>query len=221
MDTIFRIFPKLCLMLVLVSAAVIMLPAAAALSQEAQQFHRELLQEDDPDARHSALEWLSKHGDERAVTDILDVLQNSDAESRKLAEMALWAIWGRSGDRYIDDMLATGSQMLASARLVESIRLFDEIIRLRPDFAEGYNKRATALYYMGEFERSMVDIEATLRRNPYHFGALSGAGLVMIAMQRPFQALTYIERALAINPNMASMKVLARKLGSQVDRRVL
>ncbi|MBI3993164.1 MAG: tetratricopeptide repeat protein [Candidatus Lambdaproteobacteria bacterium] len=194
---------------------------AAAQVEDALRAYRSQLGSADEDLRHSALLWLGQHGDERAVQDILSVLQHSDELSRRLAERALWSIWSRSGDDEVDQMLAMGSGMLATGRLSTSIDVFNEIIRRRPDFAEGYNKRATAWYYMGEYERSMEDIVRTLQRNPNHFGALSGAGLCLTALERPEQALHYIKRALSINPNMASMRDLAHDLEASLSKRMM
>ncbi len=192
----------------------------ALFADDSEQSYIVQLRSAEPAQRHTALAWLRVHGDSGAVVEILQVLRSSDSESRQLAEAALWSIWSRSGDAEVDDMLGFGAGLMAQGRLENAIDLFTEVIKRRPDFAEGYNKRATALYYAGEYERSLDDIRETLRRNPNHFGALSGAGLCMVALDRPEDALNYIERALAINPNMEFMRDLARKLEASLGRRM-
>ncbi len=77
---------------------------------------------------------------------------------------------------------------------------------MAPNWAEGYNKRATTYYLMQEFEKSIEDCDKTIGLNPFHFGALSGAGLCYLGLRDLRKALEYFERAVAVNPNLPQIK---------------
>lgn len=162
--------------------------------------------------RAEALAWLAVHGDQSATHAVVERLRDEDPSVRGLAEQTLWAIWTRSGDPEVDRLMEQGVQLTNEQNYEEALSVFGEIIRRRPDFAEGYNKRATVLYLMGDYLHSLEDVEQTLRRNPEHFGALSGGGLCMLKLERLAEALSYFERALAVNPNMEGIRILADQL---------
>ena len=96
--------------------------------------------------------------------------------------------------------------------------------RCRPEFAEGWNKRATAYYLMGDLDQSLHDCDEVIRRNPNHFGALSGYGLIYVQRGELERALEYFERALAINPNMQgvqqSIELIQYRLGKEGKRSI-
>jgi tetratricopeptide (TPR) repeat protein len=76
----------------------------------------------------------------------------------------------------------------------------------RPEYAEGWNKRATAYYLLGEWRRSAADCDEVLQRNPQHFGALSGYGMIWLELDQPVRALARFQEALAVNPNLDSVR---------------
>ena len=78
--------------------------------------------------------------------------------------------------------------------------MLDDIVARAPDWAEGWNKRATVLYLMGEYDRSLTDIDRVLALEPRHFGALAGMGLIRIEKGETREALAAFRRALAVNP---------------------
>ena len=92
-------------------------------------------------------------------------------------EQRIWAIWARSGNKAVDLLMAEGIARLNGGENDAALELFDRVVRLAPSFAEGWNKRATTLYTMGQFEKSVQDIDKVLALEPRHFGALSGLGL--------------------------------------------
>jgi len=160
----------------------------------------------DVKARRRAVEQLATAGQMADVPDLLASLDDDDSAVRAGAERAVWAIWSRSGDPEVDRLFAEGADHLANRRLAESVQVFSHVIELKPDFAEGWNKRATALFLAGDLEASAADCYEVLKRNPAHFGALSGYGLISIQQGRLERALDYFERALAINPNMVGVQ---------------
>lgn len=138
---------------------------------------------------------------------LLKRLRDEDEFVRALAEQGLWALWSRSGDPAIDGLLAAGIEQMQAGEFAAAIAAFSEIIRRRPGFAEGWNKRATAYYLAGDYRRSLRDCDEVLKRNPRHFGALSGYGQIYFQFGRYDKALEYWRRALEVNPNMHGVEI--------------
>jgi tetratricopeptide (TPR) repeat protein len=115
-------------------------------------------------------------------------------------ESQIWTIWFDSGDSEIDKLLDVGSQAMSARDFPAALEAFSRIIEKRPDFAEGWNRRATLYYLMGEYQKSLDDIARTLALEPRHFGALSGLGLVNLKLDRMAAAAQAFERVLAIDP---------------------
>ena len=133
-------------------------------------------------------------------------LRDSDPLVRESAESAMWRVWSRSGDETIDRLFATGVEQMSARQGEQAIDTFSEIIRRKPEFAEGWNKRATVYYLLGEYQKSLADCDEVMKRNPYHFGALSGYGMIYMQLDQPAIALEYFERALRVNPNLESTR---------------
>jgi tetratricopeptide (TPR) repeat protein len=153
---------------------------------------------------------------------LVKLLSDDDGEVRAATEAALWQVWGRSGDARVDALYRRGVSQMNGAGAETALATFSEVIRLKPDFAEGWNKRATVLFFLGRFEESLADCAEVIRRNPHHFGALSGYGQIYARLENYEKALEYFERALAINPNMegVAMNIAGlRKLLSEKARR--
>ena len=124
----------------------------------------------------------------------------------------MWQIWSRSGDAGIDQLFAVGVEQMSSRAGDDAVGTFTRIIERRPEFAEGWNKRATVYYLMGEYTKSLADCDEVMKRNPYHFGALSGYGMIYVQLGNPARALEYFEKALAINPNLDGVREAAENL---------
>jgi len=138
---------------------------------------------------------------------------------RTIAEEALWTVWSRSGDARVDELFKRGVSEMNAEHFDEAIATFTRIIELKPDFAEGWNKRATAYYLAGEYRRSLADCDQVIKRNPQHFGALSGYGQIYLQLDRPDKALEYFRRALAVNPNMDAVQSMVERLEELEARR--
>lgn len=160
----------------------------------------------DVEARRVGARALLESGTMADAPALLRALRDPDAQVRRVAEAALWAVWSRSGDDAIDDILEIGVAQMREGQVQASVETFSEIIRRRPDFAEGWNKRATAYYMLGEWRRSAADCDEVLRRNPQHFGALSGYGMIWLQLDEPTRALERFEQAVAVNPNLESVQ---------------
>lgn len=168
------------------------------------------LKSSDPQQRLAALHGLAKQGDQAAVPAVVVALRDAEPSVRNLAEQVLWAIWSRSGNPEVDATFRIGTNLLQEGLDAQAVEVFTRVIHRAPDFAEAYNKRATAYYEMGAYHRSLRDIAEVLKRNPYHFGALAGAGLCLVELGRLGEAVLYFDRALKINPNLDGIRQLKR-----------
>lgn len=122
-------------------------------------------------------------------------------EARSI-ESSIWQIWMTSDSSEINKLMADGVQAMASGDYGDALKAFDRMVIAAPEFAEGWNKRATVLYLMGEYAASKADVDRTLALEPRHFGALSGLGLIDLELDRDDDAVEAFLRALAINPHM-------------------
>jgi tetratricopeptide (TPR) repeat protein len=199
---------RITLLLALTILGAAAFPQAPASRQEALSG----LQSADAPTRAAAVAWIARNGRAGDDAPLYARLRDESPTVRGFAEQALWLIWSRSGDTAIDQLLERGVDEMQSGRSREAIATFSEVIRRRPAFAEGWNKRATALYLAGEFQRSLADCDEVLKRNPRHFGALSGAGLIHLALEQHRQALQWFRRALEVNPNMEGIEAEAQRL---------
>jgi tetratricopeptide (TPR) repeat protein len=159
----------------------------------------------DVEARRAGAAALAQVGEPDDAPVLVRALRDADTQVRRLAERALWALWSRSGDATIDHILEIGVAQMREGQIEASVETFSDIIRRRPDFAEGWNKRATAYYLLGDWRRSAADCDEVLKRNPQHFGALSGYGMIWLQLDQPTRALARFEEALAVNPNLDSV----------------
>jgi tetratricopeptide (TPR) repeat protein len=166
----------------------------------------EVLKQGPPAEKLKALELLARVADMQVMPALVQALRDNDDRVRTVAENVMWTIWLRSGNEQVDALMVEGIRLIEVERYPEAAEIFDQIIAGAPQFAEGYNKRATVYYLMQEFEKSVADIHTTLELNPAHFGALSGMGLCYLGLDEPRQALEWFERAIAINPNMATIR---------------
>jgi tetratricopeptide (TPR) repeat protein len=198
----------------LLLAAGLTLCAIAAFPQSPGTREEALAALGSPDAaaRAGAIVWIARHGAEGDAAPLYERLGDADPTVRGYAEQALWLLWSRSGDPELDRLMERGSAEMSAGRHREAIATFSQVISRNPGFAEGWNKRATALFLAGEFRRSLADCDEVLKRNPRHFGALSGAGLNHLQLEQPREALEWFKRALEVNPNMGAIEEQRRRL---------
>ena len=156
--------------------------------------------------RIEAIERLGAVGRMADADALMRRLRDDDDGVRAAATDAIWQIWSRSGDPAIDRLFASGVEHMQRQVFDEALKVFDQIVRRKPAFAEGWNKRATVYFLLGEDEKSLLDCDEVLKRNPNHFGALSGAGQIHLRMGHLQQALEFFERALKVNPNLDGIR---------------
>jgi len=192
--------------------AVLALVALAAVAAETGHFTNRTealkgLAAQDATVRAEAVAWLAAHGQPADDKALRRRLTDDDELVRATAEQGLWILWSRSGDKAIDALMAKGVEDMQSGQLRDAIATFSEVIRRKPAFAEGWNKRATALFLAGEFRKSLADCDQVMKRNPYHFGALAGYGQIYFQQEQYEKAIRYWKRALQVNPNMHSLEL--------------
>ena len=174
--------------------------------------------------RMEAIVWLANHGRMADAPLLHERLRDDSALVREYAERGLWALWSRSGDPGVDQLMARGVDEMEAGRHGAAIATFSEVVKRKPDFAEGWNKRATVYFLAGEFQKSIADCDQVLRRNPGHFGALSGLGQIYFQLERYEEALAWFRKALEVNPNMLGVELnikgiealLKEKRGQQI-----
>jgi tetratricopeptide (TPR) repeat protein len=178
----------------------------------------------DAGTRLAGVERLADIGLQADADRVVERLRDVDAEVRNASAAAVWLIWSRSGDDQIDALFARGVQQMQAADLRQALATFSEIIERKPAFAEGWNKRATVYFMLGDNEKSLRDCEEVFKRNPRHFGALAGAGQIHLKLGHPRQALDFFRRAIEVNPNMGGpaqvIPLLERHLSQEEKNRI-
>jgi tetratricopeptide (TPR) repeat protein len=195
------------------TALALTLAAGAAFPQPPATRAAALAALEDPvtERRAEAVAWVARHGRMEDTRQLAKRLHDGSPAVRHAAEQGLWLLWGRSGEEEIDRLMARGIGQMEAGGYGEAIATFGEVIRRKPAFAEGWNKRATARYLAGELDASAADCDEVLRRNPQHFGALSGYGLIRFRQERYAQAIDWWRRALEVNPNMTGIELHLRE----------
>jgi len=198
----------------LLAAALLFLasPDTSALGSLTREEALEALTKDDVEARRQGAAWLGDTGLMSDVPTLVKALRDPDEVVRSLAEHSLWEVWSHSGDPEVDNLYQLGIEQMNQGDAPAAIETFTQIIRKKPEFAEGWNKRATLYYLVGEYVKSLADCEEVVKRNPFHFGALSGFGMIYLRLGRPEKALEYFERTLEVNPNLVEVKAAVEEL---------
>ena len=129
----------------------------------------------------------------------------------------IWFIWSRSPSAGASLMLRQGTQYMNEGKHEAAQANFDAVVELAPDFAEGWNKRATVRYLMGDYQGSIDDIKRTLALEERHFGALSGLGLIYDSLNEKEAAIDAFRAALEINPHMESIADRLKELVKEVE----
>jgi len=173
-----KIFPAA---LTLTAAAVVALGAAPPPSAAAQ---------DDPrlDALFAELQLNLERARAREVT------------------RQIWQLWTENDNAEVTARMTDAARAMSQRHFGGALRQLNRVVTLAPDYAEGWNRRATVHYMMGEYGHSIADVKKTLQLEPRHFGALSGLGLIYIALEQYAAALAALENALKHNPHLDGVK---------------
>ena len=121
-------------------------------------------------------------------------------------EREIWAAWLAIDDEAAAPWVRRGLAAMETRDFATALDAFDRVVELAPDYAEGWNKRATLHWLRGAYDQSLADIDRTLALEPRHFGALSGLAMIREAQGRPFEALEALEKLLHIHPRLPHLR---------------
>jgi tetratricopeptide (TPR) repeat protein len=142
-----------------------------------------------------------------------------DEASAKHVEARIWAIWMQTPSDTAALLMLRAKAAMEAQQTDVALKLLDSVIKLRPDYVEGWNRRATLYYLQNDYAHSLADIQQVLIREPRHFGALAGLGMIMQDIGDDKRALDAFRRALAINPHLEKVPELVKSLSEKVDGR--
>ncbi|MEM9231347.1 MAG: hypothetical protein AAGB10_17260 [Pseudomonadota bacterium] len=153
--------------------------------------------------------------DDRAALHTGLLNAGSEAEAQRIAS-ALWEIWLTAPDAQAQELLDRGMDLRQAFDFAASEAALDELLSYCPTYPEAHNQRAFTRFMRGDFEGALVDIDATLSLNPYHFGALSGRVLVLLQQGRATQAQDALREALKVHPYLRERALLTESPGDDI-----
>lgn len=194
---------------------------------DAERQHKK--QQDEADARAvdkaqreaagTQLPLLKGTREERLETLFETLRTTKNKQLGRRAERAIQKLWTQSGSDTIDLLLAWATEAISKKQYGAALDYLDNIIRLKPGFAEGWNLRATVYFLKQDFDQSIADVERTLQLEPRHFGALAGLGIMLMDYGQRQNAHRVLKRALEINPTMKQVQDTLKKLQKALEDR--
>lgn len=142
-----------------------------------------------------------------------------DDESAKAVEARIWAIWMKPPSDTTALLMTRARAAIDSKDLPVAQKLLDAIIKIRPDYVEAWNRRAILFHMQNDYTHAMQDIQEVLRREPRHFGALAGLGVILQETGDDKHALAAFRRALEINPHLEKLPDAVKSLSETVEGR--
>ena len=147
------------------------------------------------------------------LNQLFNELKVNQAKVASIVEQEIWSLWStHPTDQKLTARLEEGSQFVRSQQLIKAKEIFTEVINLDQNWAEAWNKRATVLYMLGEFQQSQNDIDRVLALEARHFGALAGQGLVNIQLKNYEKAIRSYQKAQKIYPAMRSPEIMIKQI---------
>ncbi len=142
-----------------------------------------------------------------------------DEASAKHVEARIWALWMQTPSDTAALLMARAKAAMDAKQADVALKLLDAVIKLRPEYVEAWNRRATLYYMQNDYTHSLEDIEQVLSREPRHFGALAGLGMIMQDLGDEKRALDAFRKALAVNPHLERVPDLVKTLTEKVEGR--
>jgi tetratricopeptide (TPR) repeat protein len=142
-----------------------------------------------------------------------------DDASARAVEARIWALWLQTPSDTAALLMSRAKAAMDARQMDVAIKLLDATIKLRPDYVEAWNRRATVFYLQNDYGRSLADIQQVLAREPRHFGALAGLGMIMQELGDDKHALEAFRKALAVNPHLEKVPDLVKSLTEKVEGR--
>src|SRR4051812_8542861 len=142
-----------------------------------------------------------------------------DEASAKHVEARIWALWMQTPSDTAALLMTRAKAAIDAKQADVALKLLDAVIKLRPEYVEAWNRRATLYYMQNDYTHSLEDIEQVLSREPRHFGALAGLGMIMQDLGDDKRALDAFRKALAVNPHLERVPELVKTLTEKVEGR--
>ena len=159
---------------------------------------------------------------ENQLNKLFNELKINNATAVYGTEQKIWEIWStHPTDQFLTTRLAEGSKLVRNKQLVNAVDIFTEVIKKDPTWAEAWNKRATVLYLLGDYQSSQNDIDKVLKLEDRHFGALAGQGLVNIKLENYEKAIKSYEKAQEIYPAMQSPKIMIEQIQQLIKQQLI
>jgi tetratricopeptide (TPR) repeat protein len=159
------------------------------------------------------------HGDPMSNLDMLFAALKiaPDEDSAKAIEQRIWAVWMISGSDTCNLLMARVKAATEAKDYNLALKLLDAVVEIKPDYVEGWNERATIYYLKDDYAHAIADIGQVLKREPRHFGALSGLGVILQEIGDDKDALKAYRDALKIDPHLANIPGVVKELSVKVD----
>ena len=142
-----------------------------------------------------------------------------DEASARHVEARIWAQWLQTPSDTAALLMVRAKVALDAQQIDVALKLLDAVVKLRPDYIEAWNRRATIYYLKNDYAHSLEDIQQVLSREPRHFGALAGLGMIMQDIGDDKRALDAFRKALAVNPYLEKVPELVKTLTEKVEGR--
>ena len=149
-------------------------------------------------------------------------LKNLNSETIVEIEQQIWNLWStHPSNQELTKALAQGSELVLAQKYIEASQIFTSVIKIDPTWAEAWNKRATVLYLLKDYEGSQKDINEVLKLEDRHFGALAGQGLVNIKLKNYEKAIQSYRQALEIYPTMKSPEIMIEQIEALIKEELI
>ena len=153
---------------------------------------------------------------------LFNELKNTNSKLSEEIEQKIWNIWStHPTDQNLTSILSQGSELVLSQKYAEAVHIFTNLIKIDPTWAEAWNKRATVLYLLEDYEGSQKDIDEVLKLEQRHFGALAGQGLVNIKLKNYEKAIKSYQQALEIYPSMKSPEIMIKQIEALIKEELI
>jgi tetratricopeptide (TPR) repeat protein len=143
------------------------------------------------------------------------LLKTTDEQEADRIQKRIWELWMTNDSPTANILIGQAMKASSSAETETALHILDSLIEVHPDFMEAWNKRATVYYMLGNYEKSVADIMQVLDREPRHFGALSGLGMIREKQGNLAAAREAYREALSINPHMEGIERALKEIDTK------
>jgi tetratricopeptide (TPR) repeat protein len=142
-----------------------------------------------------------------------------DDASAKAVEDRIWALWTSAGNDTTGLLMSRAKKAIDEDNYDLALKLLDAVIEIKPEYTEAWNRRATVYFLKKDYANSLADLGKVLTREPRHFGALSGLGLIMQDIGDDKRALDAYRKALEVYPRLKGVSDKVKSLVEKVEGR--